>query len=676
MSTLRFRRVTLRVETGYRPYGVTIPFEAGLNLIQGPNSTGKSTSVQAVLFGLGMEGMLSSSHDVPLPYAMTDLVRDPESGEQVPVLESYVELEIANEAEQRAVLRRYSKHASIDHHVISIRDASPDVAPSLPHDLFVRRPGAAQAELGFHHWLSRFVGWELPTVQKFDGSDCPLYVETLFPFLFVEQKRGWAGVGAQLPGYLGIRDAGKRAVEFVLDLDASSLLVRRQHLLDEQRRLRDSWRETRSKIATRAAEFGVALAGVPDAVRDEWPDRQLDLLAPSRDAWVSVEGLERVIAAELDALEALPAESAERAAPRLQEQLNTWVGELQEVAAAHGALLQSIAADREQAAVLERRDHTIDEELRRLQDIVMLRQLGASSGIAGLLPDDCPTCSQALPPHLLDPHTGIEAIPVDDGVMRLREERSLVRAMLRDVEAVVEAKELRRLTLDQTSADLQGRIRAAKETLIAPSSAPSEEAVAQRLALRERLAGIDRLRSAAATAREELSRIHDEAAEVERQLRELINLGSLSAEDREKLHTLATTFLSELRQYGFGSLPVEDLTISEDTYLPTHAGFDLGFNISASDMIRVIWAYLIAILEIDRSHATNHPGCLVLDEPRQQSADKVSFEALLRRASMAGAAGQQVIFATSEPVDDLQRMLSGSQYSLTSFDAPMLRRLR
>lgn len=41
----------------------------------------------------------------------------------------------------------------------------------------------------------------------------------------------------------------------------------------------------------------------------------------------------------------------------------------------------------------------------------------------------------------------------------------------------------------------------------------------------------------------------------------------------------------------------------------------------------------------------------MFDEPRQQSANKVSFGELMRRASSAGEAGQQVIIFTSEDRD-------------------------
>ncbi len=57
---------------------------------------------------------------------------------------------------------------------------------------------------------------------------------------------------------------------------------------------------------------------------------------------------------------------------------------------------------------------------------------------------------------------------------------------------------------------------------------------------------------------------------------------------------------------------------------------------SASDAIRAVWAYLIAMMDIGRSHSTNHLGMLVFDEPKQQMVAGVSFEALMSGMASGG----------------------------------------
>jgi len=126
-------------------------------------------------------------------------------------------------------------------------------------------------------------------------------------------------------------------------------------------------------------------------------------------------------------------------------------------------------------------------------------------------------------------------------------------------------------------------------------------------------------------------------------------------------------FAEQAKQYGFKSFPVDSLTISHDTYRPTREGFDLGFEISASDNIRLIWAYLTALLELARKFDTNHLGLLIFDEPRQQAAKDVSFAELLKRASDSKIFHQQVIFATSEPKQQLEKSLAGKEFAMFHF---------
>jgi hypothetical protein len=81
---------------------------------------------------------------------------------------------------------------------------------------------------------------------------------------------------------------------------------------------------------------------------------------------------------------------------------------------------------------------------------------------------------------------------------------------------------------------------------------------------------------------------------------------------------------------------------------------------------------LLALLEVARSGDTNHPLLLMFDEPRQQEAAPVSFEALLRRASRAADFGEQIVVATSQTVEDLETMLAGFPHTMVAFDQPVL----
>ena len=145
--------------------------------------------------------------------------------------------------------------------------------------------------------------------------------------------------------------------------------------------------------------------------------------------------------------------------------------------------------------------------------------------------------------------------------------------------------------------------------------------------------------------------------------------------DPEEIHHF--TF-SLLKNFGFSSFKPELIQISEETYLPTREGFDLGFDTSASDGIRIIWSYLIGLFKLSKDYETNHPQVLIFDEPRQQEAKKVSFTELLKESAAACAGRGQIILATSEDEDVLVSALGDSPYSMRSFpasDGKILRKL-
>lgn len=126
--------------------------------------------------------------------------------------------------------------------------------------------------------------------------------------------------------------------------------------------------------------------------------------------------------------------------------------------------------------------------------------------------------------------------------------------------------------------------------------------------------------------------------------------------------------VDRLKKYNFTSFDSELIGISEDNYLPNREGYDIGFDTSASDGIRIIWGYLISLFSLGQAFNTNHPGIIIFDEPRQQEANKVSFAELLKDAAESTKINGQIIFATSEDESVLVDALDGYEYTIVSFN--------
>ena len=102
-------------ETAAGTFGRELGFIDGLNMIRADNTRGKSTVMQSIIYVLGLEAMVDARHDVPLPPAMTDTLRD-ETGREHRVSESYVMLEIENGHGARLTCQRWVAHERRDRH--------------------------------------------------------------------------------------------------------------------------------------------------------------------------------------------------------------------------------------------------------------------------------------------------------------------------------------------------------------------------------------------------------------------------------------------------------------------------------------------------------------------------------------------------------------------------------
>lgn len=656
---LRVDRLRLEVDTPSGLYGTDVSFGGGLNVVRADNSMGKSTVLQAILFGLGLEPMLGPRHEIPLPHAMTEGLTG-EDGTVLSVLESRVLLEIANGDDQSLTLRRWAMSESIDHRLIQVqqgRALTERLAAGPTRDYYVRLRGAATSESGFIPLLAAFIGWHLPSIIGSDGDETLLYPEIVFPLMFVEQKRGWGGIHVYVPPYSGIPEARRRALEFVLDLDVYERMRRRIYLRSEQHRIRERWRGELEALNTALEPAGVVADGVPREPSVAWPppgDPRL-LSFSAKDEWESLDDLRWRLRARLEDLEAGPAATAEEASGEVEADLARNESELAKLLEQAREVARHLDFERRQRDSATRRVRSLEEDERRYQDALTVRRLGGTP-LVNALEGECPTCHRPLPDVLLAEQLP-QPMSLDDNLKYLREQRQTFNVLADDSERLVRVRRHELDSLRLQSRRLRRQVRSARATLVAPAHEPAEAIVRERIELIDRLEELDRVEERFDVALARFEEMTKAFATAVADLRSAPSEG-LSGNDVRKLDTLRESFVDQLESYGFSSVIPRDLEISHESYQPSLEGIDLGFDLSASDWIRIVWAYLIGLLEVSRTETTNHPKLVVFDEPRQQSADPVSLEALLGRAATSRRFGEQVLFATSEPTASLEPMLA------------------
>jgi hypothetical protein len=662
--SLRIRHLRLRASTLNGEYGADLPFPDGLVLLHLHNTRGKSTALKAIVYALGMERMFGQINVAPLTPAMTSRLKDGDS--EWDVAESWVYLEIQNKEGRTATLRRkVAGEGGQDRRVIDVWEESMINSTSVVNaskPYFARDPGSARNEAGFGTWLANFVGWELPQVMRHDGSLGPLYMECIMPLFFVEQSQGWTGIQAGTPKAFGIRQVERKVIEFILAMDICRADAAREKLEQERDGIAKQWSDGRTQLEVVARSIRGNLREFPQSPQAQWPPTP----APYIEAFHEGRQINLANAIENDRealtrLDAIEIPSADEASQSISSQLVETTGQLAEAESIWGSLEDDLQTENGNLAALATRLATVDEDLVRNKDARKLRDFGATSLLA-ISRHECPTCHQHVQDTLLSQTFEQDVMGLDENIAYLAAQKQTLEKLHSQTIRALAAIQRRLDAVLNHSNELRARIRHLKRTLVSSGIAPSEAAIRERVITDQRL----QERELASGEFERLSHVFPALAkrwtDLQIALKQVKGI-ERSMADLQKVQTLFDRFTSALSDFGFESFPLDTVTIERESYRPKREGFDLSYAVSASDLVRIIAAYLTALLETSRSTQTNHLGLLVLDEPRQQNMKWKDFTQILHRLSSAATHGQQVIVATSDPPEAIADLMNNVPHS-------------
>lgn len=670
---IQLRHLRLRSFTATRAFGADIPFEAGLNIVQAPNTSGKSTCLQAIIYALGLERSLGPQLTVPLPYAMREQIHQFKEDPYDLVLQSYVELEIANAQGEIVVLHR---DVVGDKSTKLIQTWNgPSLSSEIPRgeqrDYFVLDGGSATNESGFHAFLAQFLDWDLPIVSRYDGMECPLYLEAIFPMLFVEQKRGWSSIQGPFPTFLRIQDVARRVMEFLLDLETAKNRRRRAELRAAISELLGRWSDRRKGMEEAAARVGRirGLAVQPSAEFAAAPT--LDLQLYYQGEWTRLADVLQITTGRVAELEASQVETVEQAAPDIQARVTDLRSQLDALSAVLEAVRGEYGAETQDNAALEERVAALETDLKRNQDAQKLQRLGSELGRAAS-EHVCPTCHQGVSNELL-PTVDSVGMALDENIAFVKSQLELYRSALFNSRERLQEIAARYRGSERDLRDKQQQLRVLRQELTRPSASPSRAAIEEIVRLQafiDRLESIDEL---ANSLLDELREIASEWALATSNLRQL-PADELTVADKRKIEHLQTAIRRHLERYGFRSFQPGEISLSYDNFRPLVLRNDKGetvekeinFEMSASDAIRLKWAYYLSCMELMRDFSVNHPGLAIFDEPGQQEVESSSLFEFLRSATQSAQNGQQVLVSTSETYEAVSATL-GDSANIVSF---------
>lgn len=156
---LKVNALKINLNTDKGLYGVDLKFEAGLNVIRGDNSAGKSTIFQSILYALGMEELIGGKNDKAMQSVLKNEVLNDQKLKEATVLESHILLEITN-GKETITTERYIKSENRDPRLIKVfyKPILTEVHSEVMSDpMYLHDAGSAtDVKFGFFAYLEKF----------------------------------------------------------------------------------------------------------------------------------------------------------------------------------------------------------------------------------------------------------------------------------------------------------------------------------------------------------------------------------------------------------------------------------------------------------------------------------------------------------------------------------------
>lgn len=645
------RAIKLRIVTVEGEYGFKFQFGRGLTVIRGSNSSGKSTLFNCLIYGLGMEELIGGKGERVLPYAVKDYFLQGE--ERIQVVVSEVLLELENPSGRAVTLRRAIRDAVRHPKLVEVFEGAhltTDSVLGTPRPTYLFDSGSAQKEEGFFLFLEGFMGFNLPQVPNTAGGMVKLYLQSIFAALVVEQKRGWTDYIANIP-FFGIRDARIRVTEFLLGLGVFELQAQRAKLDADSVAIDADWRRSYDILRQAATTHGVVIEGLSPTATSAFDPATIQLVKSKISLAEHVSQM-RTEHASLG----LKAEAYGKVsgAEALQE-VDAASTELQRLSVLHERATTNLTL---QTASLEQLRQLLAEtmeDLERNKMALKLRKLGAQMEIE-IATDHCPTCHQAVADTLLQGIVSGPQMDLDTNIEYLDSQRRMLQSQINGALEEVRQSEIAVTDIATRLAETHD-YRNSLRGDVSNGALESRAIVRRQIQIELELSNLNVLESQVSSLLVTFGEIAGRLADNQK-VRRALPREAYSSEDLSRISLFEKNFRGNASSFGYESAEINDIRISLDTLTPilselelreirTKIHTSLTADSSASDFVRLIWSYLLALFQTSsmQGFQGRHPGILLMDEPGQHSMRSTSQHALLQLLS--GQIGLQSIVAAS-----------------------------
>jgi hypothetical protein len=632
---LRYSRIRLEAKLmNGKPAACEVELRPGANLIvTDSNTQGKSTLINALAVGLGFDDLVKGN--------VAALVKDTLKigGGDQRIIEAAIFLEIANASGELLTIRR-SVNPELSKGMLVRHGPLAGWSEGTPEEYYLGS-GSYTDTKGFHRLLCEFI--DFPEVQVISQDDgvMRLYLEYIFSAIFIEQKRGWADIMANMPFYR-VRDPKKSTIAEILGLDYIRNNLQRNALKLEEQRLKARYETGAELLKLHVNSSQFSIRGVPPVVGDGSLSPQIFRLSENEQQRSLQELL---VTAEADLARKVGPANLPASDPALQGRLEEISKRITTFVTRKNELDYAVAAIKGNIRRYQQRLEVLARDLQKNKEELRIR--GLFKQATWSVANACPVCEQPVDGTLLSQTRRFPTMSIEANVQYITDQRNLLQDIIpvetaRRDESVAEVqllgKEISTALAEQS--EIQGSLAGA-----IPSDLMAQARDIARL--ENAIAGYRDLAEHVERELASLSKIWTTYVEVTARLSKLS--GDLSSDDRDLLRKFQVTFRNYLERLGFNSVEIGSMIIDEGSFLPRVIVGDrdrrvrADFGTSASDWIRIITAFVLALhASRQNSNKSNHPNVTVFDEPAQQNIDRqdyLSFFDLVADVCKKGGAG-------------------------------------
>ena len=290
---------------------------------------------------------------------------------------------------------------------------------------------------------------------------------------------------------------------------------------------------------------------------------------------------------------------------------------------------EQIALSRSAVVQAERSLEIVTRDLRNNKDAAKLQSMGSIVGCK-ISQNICPTCNQKIDDSLLHLGNDIPIMSIEENIRHLEGQKSVLEFTRDSHRTNIEQLSLIKNDLQSRLVTLRRLAQTIRSDIYSTETEWSEFIVQKLVEVESKIRGYVQLQSFIEQELEEIKKLSDRWKKYKEEYEKLPKK-EVSDLDAEVIGTFKNNFINNLRKYKYKSAPdIDAVDIPVETCLPSIDGFDMKFDSSASDNIRIIWSFTIALLQTSLAKKGNHPSIIIFDEPAQHSIVTSDMESLIQ----------------------------------------------